>query len=409
MNGNIKRLIVDRPGDGDRAGNHRYAAVAGVLCAGVSLCTLASSIALESAPALTAIGLAAFGLLLSFLCFTVPWERVDGRVVDVAPAAATLTIAVATTTIDPTYGFYLVIVAALVGYTFSRSRVIEFHLAVIALALVAPIALEPEATRKAIGCALIFGPAVIAVTAIAVYMRRTSDAREAAYREFANDALALAARIRSRVGTPGSASLTAPEWLEAPAPAIPLRNVGIAKVVRTGTSDGRGATGRRPRRLPMTAIAIAASVVAVVATTAALVRAPGERVVVTKGSPAIAREAAPRTTAARPADTDRRAARRHRGGEAAAPSEAAVGQPPLALTDPAEPAGSDGNGGATPATPAPVPPAETPVPVRPQTGDPEPQAPPPTPVQQANPAGPVGTAVGLAEQTVDQLTPGLKP
>jgi hypothetical protein len=406
MNANIKRLIVDRPGDRAPAARQRYAAIAGVLCAGVSLCTLASSLALDAAPAMTAIGLAAFGLLLSFLCFAVPWERAGTPMVDLAPAAAILAIAIATTTIDPTYGFYLVLVAACVGYMVSRTRVIGLHLALIALALVAPIVLDPEVARKALACALIFGPGVVAVSAIAVYMRRTSDARDAAYREFANDAMALAARIRSRVGTPGSAPLLPPEWLEAPAPMIPLRNVGIAKVVRHGGSNGRAAAGPGPRRLPMTAIAIAASVVAVVATTTALVRGTGDRVVVTKDSPAIAREAGPRAIAA----TDRHATRRHRTGETASTAEAALSQPPLALTDPAEPAAAGGDGGGQPAKPAPSPPPETTVPVRPQAGDPEPEAPPPpTPVQQLQPAGPVAGAVGLAQQAVDQLTPGLKP
>jgi hypothetical protein len=409
MNANIKWLIGDRPGDREPAARERYATIAGVLCAGVSLSTLASSLALEAAPAITAIGLAAFGLLLSFLCFAVPWERVGRRTTELAPALAILAIAIATTTIDPTYGFYLVLVAACVAYMVSRPRVIELHLSLIALALVAPIVLEPEGARKALACALIFGPAALGVTAIAVYMRRTSDAREAAYREFANDALALAARIRSRVGTPGSTPLPAPEWLETPGPMVPLRNVGIARVVRAVGSNRRVAIVPAPRRLPMTAIAVAASVVAVVATTTALVRDTGDRVVVTKGSPAIASEAAPRTVAERPADTDRGANRPHRRDQTTSPTETALSDPPLALTDPAEPSESGGDGAQQPAAPAPSPTPETTVPVRPQAAEPEPQTPPPTPVQQAGPSGAIATAVGLAEQTVDPLTPDLKP
>jgi hypothetical protein len=389
---------------------HRYAAVAGALCAGVSLCTLASSLALDAAPAMTAIGLAAFGLLLSFLCFAVPWERASRWTIDLAPGAAILGIAIATTTIDPTYGFYLVLVAACVAYMVSRPAVVGLHLGLIGLALVAPIVFEPDGARTAVASALIFGPGVIAASAIAVYMRRTSDAREAAYRDFANDAMALAARIRSRAGAPVGSSLRAPEWLEAPAPVIPLRNVGIAKVVRIKGLNGSGAASAS-RRLPMTAIAIAASVVAVVATTTALVREPGDRVVVTKGSPAVAEDAVPRTIAARPADDGRQTSGRHRIHATGPATESAVSQPPLALTDPSEPAGSGGgNAGAQqPSTPAASPPPETTVPVRPQTGDPQPDEPPPTPVQQAGPGGPVASAVGLVEQTVDPLTPDLKP
>src|SRR6187455_1620886 len=117
MNGNIKRLVVDRANDrGER--QRRRAAVAGVLCAMVSLCTLASSIALEAEPAMTAIGLSAFGLMLSFLCFVVPWDRVGAHLAELAPAAATLAVAVATTTIDPTYGFYFVLIAGFIAFTY---------------------------------------------------------------------------------------------------------------------------------------------------------------------------------------------------------------------------------------------------------------------------------------------------
>ncbi len=49
--------------------------------------------------------------MLSLLCFRGPLGAGGTLMIDVAPAAATLAIAIATTTIDPTYGFYLVLVA----------------------------------------------------------------------------------------------------------------------------------------------------------------------------------------------------------------------------------------------------------------------------------------------------------
>src|SRR5688572_26988732 len=76
MDGNVKWRTGGRSGERESLDRRRYAAVAGVLCAGASLCTLASSILLESTAALTAIALAAFGLLLAFACFVIPWERV---------------------------------------------------------------------------------------------------------------------------------------------------------------------------------------------------------------------------------------------------------------------------------------------------------------------------------------------
>ncbi len=409
MNGIVKRLIVDRPGDRDLLVRRRYAAVAGVLYAGASLCTLASSLALETAPAMTAIGLAAFGLLLSFLSFVVPWERVGSAVIDLSPAAATLAVAIATTTIDPTYGFYLVLVAGFVAYSLRRPAVIGGHLALIAVALVAPIVLEPEGARKAIACGLIFGPGVILVTTMAIYLRRSTEAREAAYREFATDALALASRIRARVG---GEPIRAPEWFEAPAPALPLRNVGIAKVVRTQPANGAPMTAPAPapRRLPMTAVAVAASVIAVISTTAAVIRDGGDQQVAATAAPVLARDALPAVRVDQPSQRAKHVSR-HRRDRRAPATEAAAAAPATTAGAPAAPAESGGDsGGSQPAAPATPSLPETPVPVRPQTGEPEPQSPPPTPVQHATPAaGPVESAAAVVEGAAPPVVAELKP
>ncbi len=374
-----------------------------MLCAGASLCTLASSLALEAAPALTAIGLAAFGLLLSFLCFVVPWSRVAPALNELAPAAATIAIATATTTIDPTYGFYLVLVAGFVGYAFRRPGVIGGHLALIGLALIAPILLEPEGTRKAIACALIFGPGVFAVTALAISARRSTDARDLAYREFATDALALASRIRARVGPGAAGPVSAPEWLERPAPAIPLRNVGIARVVRADVTAASSVVRLR-HRLPMTAVAVTASVIAVVATTTALVRDGAERRTGGDRSPALVRDPEPRQPIASStrADSDRR--RRDRDGAASAAASA-----PAAGTPAPEAGESGGGGGPQPTSPSPSPAPEPPVQVRPPSGEPQPQSSTPTPVQQQTPAAPIQSPIELAQQTVAPVVPELKP
>jgi hypothetical protein len=402
MNGNLKRLIVDRPVDRQYVSHRRYAAVAGLLCAGASLCTLASSLALDATSAMVAIGLAVLGLLLACLCFVVPWERVGARAIQLAPALATVAVAVATTAIDPTYGFYLVLVAGFVAYSYTRTRVIGLHLALIALALVAPIVLDPEGARKALACALIFGPGVMLVTATAVYQRRSSEARDRAYREFATDALALAARIRSRVGPVAGTPVNARELPEAPSPVIPLRSVGVAKVVRTSPTNGTAGPSPAHHRLPMTAVAVAASVIATVATTAAVVREGGDAPVATKPSLPLVDRAAPRAHSQEQAS---RAARHKRGGKAPAATESAVTAPATPPTTPAEPTDSGGGGGSQPATPAPPSGTEAPVPVRPQAG----AAPPPTPVQQGAPAGPVETALDLVEQTAGPVVSELKP
>ena len=413
MNGNIKRLVVDRNDDRGPERQRRRAAIAGVLCAMASLCTLASSIALDAEPATTAIGLSAFGLMLSLLCFFVPWERLGADLVELAPALATLAIAVAIAAIDPTYGFYLVLVAGFVAFTYRSTRAVGLHLGLIGLALVAPIALGSDGTRNAIACALIFGPGVILVTATAIYLRRTGEARERAYREFANDALELASRIRSRVGPAAGATVNGPEWFEPPAaPVIPLRNVGIAKVVRAAPADGPASSAPPPstRRLPAGAVAIAASVIAAVAFTAAVAPNDDSRLpAIDMRAPALAGSAGrPLPLVDRPGDATRKAGDR-RGRRAPATGVAAATTPAAgtAAPAPAEPAASGGSdgAGAQPAAPAPEPAPEAPTPVRPQGAGPQPQ----TPVQQAGPSGPVDTALGAVDETLGPLVPGLKP
>ena len=412
MNANIKRLVVDRNDDLGSERLRRRAAVAGALCAMVSLCTLASSIALEAEPALTAIGLSAFGLLLSCLCFVVPWDRVGAHLLELAPAAATLAIAVATTTIDATYGFYLVLVAGFVAFTYRSTRVVGTHLALIGLALLAPVALEPEATRKAIACALIFGPGVILVTGTAIYLRRAGEARERAYREFANDAMELASRIRARVGPAAGAAVNGPDWFEPPpAQVIPLRTVGIAKIVRAEPADEPARPAPPARRLPVGAVAIAASAIVAVAFTAALARDDSRSPAAAEGAPALARDTAQsRPAAGGPGAPARRKADRGRNRATPATAAPAATAPAGgAAPAPAEQTGSGGSGGATakPAAPAPGPVPQAPTPVRPQADGAQSQAPPPTPVQQAGPSGPVDSAVGLVEQTAGPLIHGL--
>ena len=333
---------------------------------------------------------------------------------ELAPAVATLAIAVATTTIDPTYGFYLVLVAGFVAFTYRSTRVVAPHLTLIGLALLAPIAFAPEGARPAIASALIFGPGVALVTATAIYLRRAGEARERAYREFANDAMELASRIRSRVGPAAGAAVNGPEWFDAPAaPVIPLRSVGVAKVVRAEAADEPASTAPVARRVPVGAVAIAASAIVAVAFTAALARdgspSPADGV----PAPTLARDAGDTTHSRTVAATPNRPARRKRdsGNDRAARATATPAAATAVATAaaPAAPDAAGGSGGASasppPQAPEPAPQAATPV--RPQTG--QPQTPPPTPVQQAGPSGPVDGALGLAEQTAGPLVRGLEP
>ncbi|MDX6584291.1 MAG: hypothetical protein QOI10_3475 [Solirubrobacterales bacterium] len=404
MNGNLKRLIVGGDVDhGAAPDRHRSAGLVGLLCVGASICALASALLLEAGPPLVAFALAGFGLLMAGLCFLAPWDRIGAYTVELAPACATLAIGIASTAIDPTYGFYLVLVAGFVAYTFTEQRAAGPHLALIALALVAPVALEPEGTRKAVACALIYGPGVIGVFAGAVYLRRSAEARERAHREFAADALALASRISSRVGPSDREPIPAGPWPQPPL--APARSVGIARVVRRPTPVR---TSARLAWTPATALAAAGVLLTTLLTTGAILRDGGGGSAPAVKSARLADELPPSTTS-RPTSRSTTADRARRGARSSAIAEAPVETAPAAA--PAGPQGDSAQAGSSPRSPAAEPAADparhAPVPVRPQqasAADAD-QSPPPTPVQQGGPATPVTDPLGVVQQVLPRVAP----
>ncbi len=217
----------------------RYATVAAMLCASASLFLLLTALLLDEAELLTVLTLAGLGLCLAGFYLALPWERLPRVWVVAAPAGAILLAAAAAVAIDPSYGFYLVFIAGFTAYTFEDRRVILGHLGLIALALAAPIALVPDSTREALAAALIYGPGVILLAGLAAYIRDRTDARERAYRQFAEDALALAWRIRTHLGNEEP-------WFERPEPPPP-RGTGTAVGLRPRL---RGAHSSRPRPGP---------------------------------------------------------------------------------------------------------------------------------------------------------------
>jgi hypothetical protein len=407
MNGKLKRLIAGGHAIREAAPErHRHAALAAALCAGASLCALGSALLLRAGPPGVAFGLAGFGLLMAALCLFAPWERVGAYTVELAPACATIAVGLASTAIDPTYGFYLVLVAGFVAFTFSEPPVIALHMALIALALLAPVVLEPEGTRKAIACALIYGPGVAVVAAVAVYLRRGVEAREAAHREFAADAMALAARIRSRVGA-DSGAVPVGAWPRSPLSVTPA---STTTALRQAPAEAPGLVWT-----PATTLAIATVVAAVLLSAGSVLRggqAAGvssvDSVALVDQPPSVAVKSTPASHPAHRSPRPPRPQRVHasrpadRGGDGAGQPAAAAPQV-ASDTAPAGTAAPAGSSGSAPATSAPADSAA--LPARPQATSPAQPQQTPAPVQQGAPVAPVSQTLGAVQQTLAPLVP----
>ncbi len=288
---------------------------------------------------------------------------------------------------------------------------IGVHLALIALALIAPIVFEPEGTRKAVACALIFGPGVALVTATAVHLRRSGEARDRAYREFANDALALASRIRSRVGPRGRRAAAGKSVARGPGagdPAAqrrdregrphgdqrsrpcgthspPLRDYG-ARRRRVGDRRGRDDHGDRSRRARTGG---GRQVLA-----GARARCDGAD----RGPQAGGAGASAATPSARPRGT--------RGDRGAGVGVDRAGHRARRRSSESAQGGAPEDG---PTAPAPSAGGQSPVPTRRRRPRRSHRTRHPTPVQQGAPAGAIQSTLSAVQQNVGPLVPDLKP
>jgi hypothetical protein len=251
---------------GQQARLRRRDAVFGAaFCGAVPLLSLPTAFLVESGFPTVAVVAAAVGIVFALCCLLASWERAPLAVVHALPAVATVLLAVDAVVVDPSYGFYLVIVAGFVAFLFTDPRWVALHLALILAAIAAPAVIESSASRDATAAALLYVPGALLIVALGYYVRHRVDARERAYRQFGLDALAITARIRSTVGgdeeatqlshflhrhrSEGPRRATWRPRLRASAAAVPWRLLGTAAAVAgalvvvgaligTGADDG---------------------------------------------------------------------------------------------------------------------------------------------------------------------------
>jgi hypothetical protein len=177
-----------------RRQDHRNGRTAGAFLIAIWASAVVSSILLEGVPT-AAYLLPGLSFCTGLACLAIPWERISPSWLHVALATATVEIAIWVALADASYGVFYVLLAAYAGYVSRRRREVAALVALMFLALVAPLLYESD--RVAVtGHAVLIMSVVAAVSVMAAWARGQVRARQRLYRQFALEALQLAIRIR---------------------------------------------------------------------------------------------------------------------------------------------------------------------------------------------------------------------
>ncbi len=177
----------------------RYGRIAGFLFIAVTLFSVPSMFLLDPVPWLAMSVLATLGIGTGLVCLAIPWERISPAWLHALPVAATAQVAAAVAWIDPSYGANYFFVALFAGFIFQTRRAIIAHLALISLALCAPLVYDPGSTDQ-LRLILLRLPALNLTGAVVAYLRERLEANQRTSREFADQALEIAVRLSGEEG-----------------------------------------------------------------------------------------------------------------------------------------------------------------------------------------------------------------
>ncbi len=123
--------------------------------------------------------------LLAILSGIVSWliaDRAPRWGLHVIALVATLEVALTVAVADRVFAVYYVFVAIFVAYILSDRRAIAAHMAVVVLAVLAPIAYDSENARELTISALVLIPTLMIAAAMVTYLREQLTASEGRYR-----------------------------------------------------------------------------------------------------------------------------------------------------------------------------------------------------------------------------------
>jgi hypothetical protein len=195
----------------DRARVEGYGPIAGVLLLAGALLSIPGSLLIQP-PSETYL-LTALVALTGLVCLAMPWERISPAWLHALGVIGTLEVGASVAFIDYAYGFYFVVIAALVAHGARNRLETGAHLILISATLLAPIAWEPEHARAIVREAMLLVPSIALVAGVVIYLRERLEAKQRMYRRFAEEAFELTWRIR---GIPAPGEIAEPALLGAP-------------------------------------------------------------------------------------------------------------------------------------------------------------------------------------------------
>ena len=169
-------LTVDRPGGAGNGGVKPVSRavslggawrLAGLLFIGGALSAVPASFLLDDLPTPWLYSLNAIGLVIGVACLTVPWWRLDERWLIALPVIAVPLIAVTVATTHYVFTYLYFFIAIFVALVFPRPRQMAPFLALVGVALLAPLLYEDEPVRETLLWAIAVGPGIV-LTAVVV-------------------------------------------------------------------------------------------------------------------------------------------------------------------------------------------------------------------------------------------------
>jgi diguanylate cyclase (GGDEF)-like protein len=175
----------------------RNGQLAGMLFICVAIASLPATIVdREPAPFYLLISLA---FISGLLCLSLPWHRMSMQRLNLAVAVATLEVAlVVWFGDDSSFAWYYLLVAVYAGYAIRSPNALAADLTLISLAMLAPLAYEPQDAHATVVRALIGIPTLVTAGALVSYLRGHLEDNERVYRRLAaTDALTGVGNYRS--------------------------------------------------------------------------------------------------------------------------------------------------------------------------------------------------------------------
>ena len=161
--------------------------LAGLLFIAGSLSTLPGTFLLDDSFETWMYLVTAVGVLSGVACLMVPWWRASESWLAVVPVVAVLEIATAVAVTDFVFTYLYFFVALYVSLVFPEPRRMAPFLAMVVVALLAPLAYEDEPVREGLLWAFAAGPAIVLTALVVGRLTSRLEASREAYRRLSTE------------------------------------------------------------------------------------------------------------------------------------------------------------------------------------------------------------------------------